>query len=129
MPLEDYCSDQTRTFWIGGKPTDRFKKTLEAVQEAQRKAIRAIHPGVPACDVYKAARGTSSLWALPKPLRMGSDMASDWKPMRAEPQRTQQNPAGTGMIVTVEPGLYFPEWGGIRWEHMVLVTEDGCRVL
>lgn len=33
------------------------------------------------------------------------------------------------MIVTVEPGLYFPEWGGIRWEHMVLVTEDGCQVL
>jgi len=29
----------------------------------------------------------------------------------------------------VEPGLYFPEWSGIRWEHMVLVTEDGCRVL
>lgn len=80
--LEDYCSDQTRTFWVGEKPTERFKKTLEAVQEAQHKAIRAIHPGVLACDVYKAARGTSSLSALPKPLRMGSGMASDWKPMR-----------------------------------------------
>ena len=40
--LEDYCSDQTRTFWVGEKPTERFKKTLEAVQEAQHKAIRAI---------------------------------------------------------------------------------------
>ena len=55
--LEDYCSDQTRTFWVGEKPTERFKKTLEAVQEAQHRAIRAIHPGVLACDVYKAARG------------------------------------------------------------------------
>lgn len=44
---------------VGEKPTERFKKTLEAVQEAQYKAIRAIHPGVLACDVYKAARGTS----------------------------------------------------------------------
>ena len=35
--LEDYCSDQTRTFWVGEKPTERFKKTLEAVLEAQHK--------------------------------------------------------------------------------------------
>ena len=56
------------------------KKTLEAVQEAQHKAIRAIHPGVLACDVYKAARGHFESLALPKPLRMGSGMASDWKP-------------------------------------------------
>jgi Xaa-Pro aminopeptidase len=34
-----------------------------------------------------------------------------------------------GMIITVEPGLYYPEWGGIRWEYMVLVTEDGAEVL
>ena len=34
-----------------------------------------------------------------------------------------------GMIVTVEPGLYYPAWGGIRWEYMILVTEDGHKVL
>ena len=34
-----------------------------------------------------------------------------------------------GMIVTVEPGLYDPTWGGIRWEYEVLVTKEGCRVL
>ena len=34
-----------------------------------------------------------------------------------------------GMIVTVEPGLYYPGWGGARWEYMVVVEEDGCRVL
>ena len=128
--LEDYCSDQTRTFWIGGKPTDRFKKTLEAVQEAQRKAIRAIHPGVPACDVYKAARGHfESLGvaeAFTHGLGHGVGLETHEGPSLNGRNKTPLEP---GMIVTVEPGLYFPEWGGIRWEHMVLVTEDGCRVL
>ena len=42
--------------------------------------------------------------------------------------RSQQMLA-PGMIVTVEPGLYYPQWGGIRWEYMILVTQDGCEVL
>ena len=128
--LEDYCSDQTRTFWVGEKPTERFKKTLEAVQEAQYKAIRAIHPGVLACDVYKAARGHfESLGvaeAFTHGLGHGVGLETHEGPSLNGRNKTPLEP---GMIVTVEPGLYFPEWGGIRWEHMVLVTEDGCRVL
>ena len=128
--LEDYCSDQTRTFWVGEKPTERFKKTLEAVQEAQHKAIRAIHPGVLACDVYKAARGHfESLGvaeAFTHGLGHGVGLETHEGPSLNGRNKTPLEP---GMIVTVEPGLYFPEWGGIRWEHMVLVTEDGCRVL
>ena len=34
-----------------------------------------------------------------------------------------------GMVVTVEPGLYYPAWGGVRWEYTVLVEEDGVRIL
>jgi len=43
--------------------------------------------------------------------------------------RAAQGILEAGMVVTVEPGLYDPEWGGIRWEYEILVTEDGCRVL
>lgn len=90
--LEDYCSDQTRTFWVGEKPTERFKKTLEAVQEAQYKAIRAIHPGVLACDVYKAARGHFESLGVAEAFTHGLGHGVGLKPTRAEPLTTQQNP-------------------------------------
>lgn len=128
--LDEYCSDQTRTFWVGEKPTDSFKRTLDAVRTAQDKAIRAIHPGVLACDVYKVARAHfESLGvaeAFTHGLGHGVGLETHEGPSLNGRNTTTLEP---GMIVTVEPGLYFPEWGGIRWEHMVLVTEDGCRVL
>ena len=57
--LEDYCSrsDPGLSGSVKSQTERISKKTLEAVQEAQHRAIRAIHPGVLACDVYKAARG------------------------------------------------------------------------
>lgn len=74
--------------------------------------------------------GTSSLSALPKAFTHGLGQAVGLETHEG-PSLNGRNktPLEPGMIVTVEPGLYFPEWGGIRWEHMVLVTEDGCRVL
>ena len=128
--LDEYCSDQTRTFWIGDKPTDEFRRTLEAVQEAQRRAIRAIHPGVLACDVDRVARayvgGLVVAEALTHGLGHGVGLETHEGPSLNGRNKTELLP---GMIVTVEPGLYYPQWGGIRWEHMALVTEDGCRIL
>ena len=34
-----------------------------------------------------------------------------------------------GMVLTVEPGLYDAAWGGVRWEYMVVVTDEGCKAL
>ena len=128
--LEDYCSDQTRTFWVGEKPSDVFRRTLDAVQEAQRRAIQAIRPGVLACDVYKVAKAYFESLGVAEcfthGLGHGVGLETHEGPSLNGRNRTPLEP---GMIVTVEPGLYYPEWGGIRWEHMALVTEDGCRLL
>ncbi len=128
--MDDYCSDQTRTFWVGQQASDRFLHTLDMVQEAQRRGIAAIRPGIAACDVYREAwhyfdaLGVAA--AFTHGLGHGVGLETHEGPSLSSRDRTVLRP---GMIVTVEPGLYYPGWGGIRWEHMLLVTEDGCRIL
>jgi Xaa-Pro aminopeptidase len=128
--LEDYCSDQTRTFWIGDKVPDYFFNTLEQVQEAQRKALAALKPGVACKDVHAAAckyfEEQNVLAHFNHGLGHGIGLQTHEQPRLNSRDETILKP---GMVVTVEPGLYFPEWGGVRWEYMVLVTEDGCETL
>ncbi len=128
--LNEYCSDQTRTFWVGGKPSGQFLDTLSRVRTAQEKAIKAIRPGAGMADVYHAARkyldakgvGRHFTHGLGHGIGLQTHEAPTLSPRAAANLQA-------GMVVTVEPGLYYPEWGGVRWEYMVLVTEDGCRVL
>jgi len=128
--LDGYCSDQTRTFWVGNRPPDHFRKALELTQMAQAAAISVIRPGLPIADAYKAAReffaGHGVEKAFTHALGHGIGLETHEFPSLSPIAEGVLEP---GMIVTVEPGLYYPEWGGIRWEHMVLVTEDGCRIL
>lgn len=128
--LNNYCSDQTRTFWVGDKPTDAFMETLTLVRTAQEKAIAAIRPGMKASAVYAVARNhldENGVGAhFTHGLGHGIGLQTHEGPSLNPRNETTLRP---GMIVTVEPGLYYPEWGGVRWEYMVLVTEDGCRIL
>lgn len=128
--FEDYCSDQTRTFWVGDNPPDYFARALELTQAAQKAAIDAIRPGLSFKDAYAAARGYFEKHgveaAFTHSLGHGVGLETHEAPSL---NPNMQGTLAPGMVVTVEPGLYYPEWGGIRWEHMVLVTEDGCEPL
>ena len=128
--LDDYCSDQTRTFWVGDKPSDAFMETLTLVRTAQEKAIAVIRPGVKASDVYAVARAFLDDSGVGRyfthGLGHGVGLQTHEGPSLNPRNGTVLQP---GMVVTVEPGLYYPEWGGVRWEYMVLVTETGCRIL
>ena len=103
---------------------------LETVREAQRRAIARIRPGVTGREVHQAAveyfasRGKAE--AFTHSLGHGVGLETHEEPRLSPRSATELLP---GMIVTVEPGLYYPGWGGVRWEYMVVVTEDGCRVL
>lgn len=127
---QDYNSDQTRTFWVGGEPSDRFKKTMDLVRAAQQAAIDIIRPGLTYMEAYQASYNVFEKAGVEKMfthgLGHGIGLETHESPSlsRVAPGVLKEN-----MVVTVEPGLYDPEWGGIRWEYEVLVTEDGCRTL
>ncbi len=128
--LDGYCSDQTRTFWVGDKPTEIFMETLSLVRYAQEKAIAAIKPGMPASDIYAVARKYLDSHGVGQYFTHGLGHGVGLQTHEAPSLNPRNNTIlRPGMIVTVEPGLYYPAWGGVRWEYMVLVTEDGCRIL
>jgi Xaa-Pro aminopeptidase len=128
--VEEYCSDQTRSFWLGDAPDREWRRHLELIQEAQALAIRAVRPGAGMADVYGVARkhlddaGVGELFthSLGHGIGLQTHEAPSLSPRAGGSLRA-------GMVVTVEPGLYVSGRSGVRWEHMVLVTEDGNRVL
>ncbi len=128
--LGHYCSDQTRTFWLGQNPSDRFRATLDLVREAQERALALIRPGAALAGTYAAARACFEKQGLAErfthSLGHGIGLETHEAPSLSSLSQDTFRP---GMVVTVEPGLYWPDWGGVRWEYMVLVTEDGCRIL
>lgn len=128
--LFGYCSDQTRTFWVGGPPPGHFTLAMEQVREAQDAAIAAIGPGRPIRGAYAAARSVFEKHGVAEHFTHGLGHGVGLE--THEPPSVGSTAEGVflpGMVVTAEPGLYYPEWGGIRWEYMVLVTADGSEVL
>ncbi len=127
---DDYCSDQTRTVWVGKNPPDRFLTMLDRVKRAQAAALAGLRPGLALRDAHALARAVFAKEDVADrfthSLGHGIGLETHEGP--------SLNPAAEGvlvpgMVVTVEPGLYYPEWGGARWEHMALITEDGCVTL
>ena len=127
--LDGYCSDMTRNLMVG-KPNKRYLELHRMVRKAQLAGIAAIRAGVMACDADKAARdvivdaGYGSYFG--HSLGHGVGLAVHEEPRLSSRSHKKLKP---GMIVTVEPGVYIPEWGGIRLENMFVIREDGCENL
>lgn len=127
--VRSYCSDQTRSWWVGSRPLPEFTRALDLAREAQRAAIAVMRPGVPCAEVYAAARrvfeDAGAAEAFTHGLGHGVGLETHEAPSLSPRSRQVLQ---KGMVVTVEPGLYYPAWGGVRWEHTVLVEEDGVSV-
>ena len=124
-----YMSDLTRLV-VTDKISPKLRKLYGVVLKAQLAGIEAIRPGVPCEAVDRAARNVIEKAGHGKAfghgLGHGVGLEIHEAPRLAQNQPTELRP---GMIVTVEPGVYFPGWGGIRIEDDVLVTRTGHEVL
>jgi Xaa-Pro aminopeptidase len=124
-----YRSDLTRTLATGKIPP-KFARIYKTVLDAQRKAIDAIRPGATSQDVDDAARSVIARAGYGRRfthgLGHGIGLQVHEGPRLAAKTQTVLKP---GMIVTVEPGIYIPGWGGVRIEDDVLVTRNGHEVL
>ncbi len=127
--LDGYCSDQTRTVWVGSVP-DEARRVYEAVKESQQAAIEAVRPGVAVGAVDAAARKVLRKAGLGRffthSTGHGVGLEIHEAPRVARGQKEILQP---GMVITIEPGVYFPGKWGIRIEDMVAVTAGGCEVL
>ncbi|MCA9140118.1 MAG: aminopeptidase P family protein [Planctomycetales bacterium] len=127
--LGGYASDLTRSFHFGNPPS-RFLSAYEAVLESQLAAIEAIRPGVVASEVDAAARNVLKKAGLDEyfvhGLGHGVGLQIHEMPRLSA---VSDDVLAEGMVITVEPGVYFEGEFGIRIEDDVLVTESGHEVL
>ncbi len=115
---------------VTGAISAKFKKIYNIVLKAQLAGIAAIAPGVKCQDVDAAARKVIEKEGFGKQFGHGTGHGTGLD-IHEEPRLTKnrENELKPGMIVTVEPGIYLPGWGGIRIEDDVLVTKTGHEVL
>jgi Xaa-Pro aminopeptidase len=124
-----YCSDLTRIL-VTGRISPKLERIYGVVLKAQEQAIAAIRPGVLMSEVDATARGVIAKAGYAK--QFGHGLGHGFGLEIHEAPRLaahQDRPLKAGMVVTVEPGIYFPNWGGVRIEDDILVTRDGHEVL
>jgi Xaa-Pro aminopeptidase len=124
-----YHSDITRTVVLG-RPEKKQEEIYQLVLEAQMSAIESLRAGIKASDVDGAARRIIEQAGYGKQFGHGTGhgvgLSIHEKPrLSAKDQSLLEE----GMVVTIEPGIYLPGWGGVRIEDTVLVLNGGCRVL
>ncbi len=124
--FEGYHSDMTRTVAVGEVDDDRWR-LLRVVLEAQQAGVEAVAAGVEAQVVDAACRDLIDAAGLGEAFlhSTGHGVGLD---IHEEPRVSSRSTAtlSAGHVVTVEPGVYLPELGGVRIEDTVLVAEDGC---
>ncbi|MFZ2447004.1 MAG: Xaa-Pro peptidase family protein [Syntrophobacteraceae bacterium] len=126
---EGYCSDMTRT-WVAGEPDARLREIYKIVREAQLAAQAVARAGVDSVDVDSSARELIRRAGYGENfghgLGHGVGLAVHEKPGL---RKVDPVPLEANMIVTIEPGIYLPGFGGVRLENMVRITSTGCELL
>jgi len=127
--VQGYCSDLTRTVVMGSAST-RQREIYSAVYDANAAAIEAVHGGISGMDLDAVARDllTKRGFGTQFGHGLGHGVGLQIHEMPSVNSRWRDSiPAG--VVITIEPGVYIPEFGGVRIEDLVLVEDGGCTVL
>jgi Xaa-Pro aminopeptidase len=127
--VDGYHSDMTRTVMVG-EPSDTQSRMYDVVREAQAAGVATVKAGAEAKAVDDACRSIirDAGWDEAFLHRTGHGVGLDiHEPPRVA--RTADGMLADGHVVTVEPGVYLVEHGGVRIEDTVVVTSEGCRTL
>ena len=126
---QGYCSDMTRTV-VFGRADERQREIYETVLRAQKKALEAIRPGLTGKEIDAVARdvikeaGYGDCFGHSLGHSVGLEIHET--PCFSTKEEQVIRP---GMVITVEPGIYVADFGGVRIEDVVAITEDGCENL
>ncbi len=127
--VDGYCSDITRTILVG-KTSKKVGEACRAVGRALDAAIENTKPGIEAGALYEVARGVLEEHGMADcfihSLGHGVGLEVHEKPSLSKGSNSLLE---EGMVLTLEPGVYFKGEFGVRIEEMVVVTKDGCEIL
>jgi Xaa-Pro aminopeptidase len=125
-----YYSDMTRTLLIGGANMSKKIEIYETVLQANMKAISSVREGVHARTVDGAARDVIGKAGYGEYFGHGTGHGVGLEVHeRPRISRLGKETVRSGMVFTIEPGIYLPGVGGVRIEDMVVAAVKGCRVL
>lgn len=124
-----YCSDITRTIAVGNC-SDEFRNIYHIVLESLKRGTEGIRAGAKAKTIDDLTREYITVKGFGK--HFGHSTGHGLGMEVHEPIRLSDKSVEilqTGMVVTVEPGIYIPGWGGCRIEDDIVVTENGYEII
>ncbi len=124
-----YCADMTRTP-IVGKATEKQKEIYQIVKKAQEEGVNGVKAGMPCKDADSLTRdvieaaGYGEAYSHSTGHGIGLEIHTMPRLSQMSNDILKEN-----NIVTIEPGIYLPDLGGVRIEDDVIIKKDGCEVL
>jgi Xaa-Pro aminopeptidase len=130
--LGGYKSDLTRSFYLGNEPTTQFWQVYELVLAGHTAVFEQLKPGMSLKAIDALARdlihGAGHEAHFGHGLGHGVGLEVHEDPFLS-PKAEEDETIAVGMNVTIEPGIYIPDWGGVRIEDLALVTENGLEMI